>query len=75
MLFCYLRFLKGAWSIDQHFISAPYEKNIPVSAPCPNDIIFHQARDLYLPLDTARCSNNILMELYLWTNTLGSGWS
>ncbi|KAH9692931.1 glucose-6-phosphate isomerase [Citrus sinensis] len=25
-----LKFLKGAWSIDQHFISAPYEKNIPV---------------------------------------------
>ncbi|KAH9692928.1 glucose-6-phosphate isomerase [Citrus sinensis] len=24
------KFLKGAWSIDQHFISAPYEKNIPV---------------------------------------------
>ncbi|CAN1163665.1 Glucose-6-phosphate isomerase, cytosolic [Linum perenne] len=24
------RFLKGAWSIDQHFSSAPFEKNLPV---------------------------------------------
>ncbi|KAL3514631.1 hypothetical protein ACH5RR_027348 [Cinchona calisaya] len=24
------KFLKGAWSIDQHFHSAPFEKNIPV---------------------------------------------
>ncbi|KAL3505293.1 hypothetical protein ACH5RR_035134 [Cinchona calisaya] len=24
------KFLKGAWSIDQHFYSAPFEKNIPV---------------------------------------------
>ncbi|CAN1323482.1 Glucose-6-phosphate isomerase, cytosolic [Linum perenne] len=25
-----LGFLKGAWSIDQHFSSAPFEKNLPV---------------------------------------------
>ncbi|CAN1323481.1 Glucose-6-phosphate isomerase, cytosolic [Linum perenne] len=24
------KFLKGAWSIDQHFSSAPFEKNLPV---------------------------------------------
>ncbi|XP_027091540.1 glucose-6-phosphate isomerase, cytosolic [Coffea arabica] len=24
------KFLKGAWSVDQHFYSAPFEKNIPV---------------------------------------------
>lgn len=39
------RFLKGASSIDQHFHSAPFEKNLPVSLFCKMKL---QCANLYI---------------------------
>uniref|UniRef100_A0A3Q7J5N2 Glucose-6-phosphate isomerase n=1 Tax=Solanum lycopersicum TaxID=4081 RepID=A0A3Q7J5N2_SOLLC len=80
------KFLKGASSVDQHFLSAPFEKNIPVllgllsvwnvsflGYPARAILPYSQALEKLAPHIQQACYSNLLACLYVSMESNGKG--